>query len=613
MEIRTKALGLLSNLNPRNTDTFLEPLWLKAGLPGNMSEDKKDTENSQQEVAAFIDFEQVEEVSRVFFEESREILEDLDSLILKLEENPDDQDQVNVLFRKIHTIKGSVGAVPGGQLLGSLAHEFEALLNRIKRESRSVTRECVDLFLKSSRILKVLAQSLRDKRELYPEELSEAIELITEYGGFDFSSEAGAVRPRAVRTVATSHGDEEGVWLSMNQMNEFLRISGELLVLKNFYQMMNQTVNFRLQPEVFERRQADFAQSLGKLSDQFQSQVQTVRKEKVSESFQSLPVLIRQSSAELNKSVHLEFTGGDLLIDKGLGKDLYECLVHLVRNSIDHGIEDQFERALQGKPSLGTLSLDISEAHGQVKVVFKDDGKGLDKEKILQRAIRNALVTAERAAELSDEDIYRFVFQPGFSTRDKVTTISGRGVGMDIVLSTIDRYGGRISIENSPGNGATFTLEVPIPQHIMVESALLCVWRDFQLAVPLTTVAHISSCDELQMTTVDHLRYCQFGGMTVPLMNYSEILKLRTEESEESVRRSSAVFIRVREAVYALLVDRIEAQTDLVVKSFGKIVGGQKGFKGISILADEKVTYIVDPEKMMALMIPADSEKREAA
>lgn len=579
-----------------------------------MADEKNDLENLQQEVAAFIDFEQVEEVSRVFFEESKEILEDLDNLILKLEANPEDQDQVNVLFRKVHTIKGSVGAVPGGQLLGSLAHEFEALLTRIKREAHPVTKECVDLFLKSSRILKVLAQSLRDKREVYPEELSEAIEVISSYGTFEFSDSIAVRGPRAAMTSAGAHNsDEEGVWLSVKQLNEFLRLSGELLVLKNFFQMMNQTVNFRVQPEVFERRQSDFAQNLGKISDQFQNQVQTVRKERASESLQGLSVLVRQASTELNKSVHLEISGSDLMIDKGLGKDLYECLVHLVRNSIDHGVEDQFERAVQGKPTIGILNLDISEKNGAVHVIFKDDGKGLDRERILQRAIKNALVTPEAAPLLSDDEVYRFIFNAGFSTKDKVTTISGRGVGMDIVLSTVEKYKGKIHIENRIGAGASFHLEIPIPQHIMVESALLCAWDNFQFAVPLTSVAHICSCDEMQITSVDRLRYCQFSGLTVPLLNYSEILHLRTAASPEAVRKSSAVFIRLNEAVFALMVDRIEAQTDLVVKSFGKIIGEQKGFKGISILADEKVTYIVDPEKMMGLMMVVDESRKEAA
>lgn len=578
-----------------------------------MSDENKPQDNQEVDLSAFIDFEQVEEVSRAFFEESKEILEDLDTLILKLENNPEDQDQVNVLFRKIHTIKGSVGAVPGGQLLGSLSHEFEALLTRIKRESRPVTKDCIDLFLKSSRILKVLAQSLRDKREVYPEELSEAIEVISAYGVFDFGAESAVRSPRPVVSRTASASDDEGVWLSVKQLNEFLRLSGELLVLKNFFQMMNQTVNFRIQPEVFERRQNDFAQNLGKICDQFQGQVQTVRKEKAGDSLSGLPLLVRQASTELNKSVHLEFTGADLLIDKGLGKDLYECLVHLVRNSIDHGIEDQFERAVQGKPTIGLLNLDVHEKNGTVHVVFKDDGKGLDRERILQRAIKNALVTEADASALTDEQIYKFIFSAGFSTKEKVTTISGRGVGMDIVLSTVERYKGRIQIENNPGAGATFHLEIPIPQHIMVESALLCAWNTYQLAVPLTSVAHITSCDELQITTVDHLRYCQFSGMTVPILNYHEILNLRTSVSEDAVRKSSAVFIRQKEAVFALLVDRIEAQTDLVVKSFGTMIGEQKGFKGISILADEKVTYIVDPEKMMALMMYDQQAHQEAA
>ncbi|KHD89717.1 MAG: histidine kinase [Bdellovibrio sp. ArHS] len=568
----------------------------------------------QDDTVVLIDFAQVEEVSRVFFEESKEILEELDNQILKLEDNPSDLDQINVLFRKVHTIKGSVGAVPGGQLLGSLAHEFEALLTRIKRDHHTVTKECIDLFLKSSRIMKVLAQSLRNKSELYPEELSEAIELIASYGSFDLASEVGSANSKnnKSRPVATLSSEEQGVWLSLNQLNEFLRLSGELLVLKNFFHMMNQTVNFRLQPDLFERRQSDFSQNLNKISDQFQNQVQSVRKEKAADSFKALQLLVRQASTELNKNVQLEMLGSDLMIDKGLGQDLYEALVHIARNSIDHGIEDQFERALQGKSPIGNLILDISEKSNTIHLSFKDDGKGLDKERILQRALKNGLVSESEVSQLSDEQIYKFIFNAGFSTKDKVTTISGRGVGMDIVLAIVEKYQGKIHIDNQPGQGAAFRLEIPVPQHIMVESALLCAWGDYRLAVPLTSVAHISSCRELQMTTVDRLRFCQFSGLTVPLLNYSEVLHHQVSASEETVRSSSAVFIRLKDAVFALLVDRIEAQTDLVVKGFGRIVGEQKGFKGVSILADEKVTYIVDPERMIQLLFQLESMKEAA-
>jgi two-component system chemotaxis sensor kinase CheA len=505
-----------------------------------------------------------------------------------------------------------VGAVPGGQLLGSLSHEFEALLNRIKRENHTVTKECIDLFLQSSRLMKLLADALREKRELYPEELSEAIETITRYGGFSF--EGGSVpHKKAQRTQGrhVANSDDDGVWLSMKQLNEMLRLSGELLVLKNFFSMMNQTVNFRMSPELFERRQNDFSQNLTKISDQLQNQIQVIRKEKAQESFQGLPVLVRQTATELNKTVNFEMTGLDIQIDKSLAKDISESMVHLIRNSIDHGIEDQFERAVAGKPSIGQMKFEISDKGGVVHVTMSDDGKGLDRERIIQRAIQNGLAREEEIPNMPEEEIYKFIFQPGFSTKDKVTTMSGRGVGMDVVLTTIEKYGGHISIQTEAGQGTIFSLTYPAPSHIMVESAMLATWNDYQIAVPLTSVAHISSCDHLQITTVNHLRYCQFNGFTVPLLNYHEILNLSVNTAAEKVKASAAIFIKTKDAMFALVVDRIEAQTDLVIKNFGKIIGEQKGFKGISILADEKVTYILDPEKIMALMTRV--EKQEIA
>ncbi|WP_413559839.1 chemotaxis protein CheA [Bdellovibrio sp. HCB209] len=563
------------------------------------------------DLSGLIDFEQIEEVARVFFEESKEILDGLDPLIMKLEEAPNDIEHINVLFRKVHTIKGSVGSVPGGQLLASLSHEFEALLNRIKRESQTVTKECIDLFLLSSRLMKTLADALREKRDMYPEELSEVIETITRYSNFQFSGIAPKKAKRAAVKAAISPTGEDGVWMSTAQLNEMLRLSGELLVLKNFFSMMNQTVNFRAQPELFERRQTDFTHNLNKITDQFQNQLQVIRKEKAEESFQSVPVLVRQTATELNKTVNLEMTGLDFLIDKSLSKDISEVLVHLVRNSIDHGIEDQFERAVAGKPSIGQLSIQMSDHNGTVHVVMKDDGKGLDRDRILQRALTNGLIAPEEKDTVSDEEIYKCIFEAGFSTREKITTVSGRGVGMDVVSTLVEKYGGNISIATKPGEGTSFTMTFPAPSHILVEAAMVASWNGFQIALPLTSVAHIESCHSLQMNHVDHLRYCQFHNHTVPLLTYQEIREDRLILSEEDVQKLTAMFVRVKGSVFAILVDKVEAQTDLVVKNFGHIIREQKGFKGFSILADEKVTYVVDPEQILALL--SHSVSMEAA
>ncbi len=581
-----------------------------------MSDENKIKLELDEDAILAIDFDEIELVSQVFFEESKEVLDNLDGFILKLEDQPDDKEQINILFRRVHTIKGAVGAVPGGQLLGSVAHEFEALLNRIKVEQRSVNKECIDLFLQSSRILKILAKNLREKRDLFPEELSEAIELITRYGGFEFSDEAPLSKKPKLRVVANTQAlssEDDGVWMSTKQMNEMLHLSGELLVLKNYFQMMSQTVDFRLEPELYERRQGDFTQNLNKICDQFQTQVQTIRKEKVEECFQGLPILIRQTATELNKSVQFSSQGFDSFIDKGLGKDLYDALVHMVRNSIDHGMEDQFERTVQGKPSVGTISIDVSEEQGIVHLIYKDDGKGLNKERILARAIKNALITAEDASILTDDEIYKFILQPGFSTKEKVTTMSGRGVGMDVVLTTVEKYGGKIRIETELGKGSSFMLDVPVPQHILVEQALLCRWKDFQIAVPLKSVAYISSCDNLQSTLVNRLRFCQFNELTVPFLNYQEIVQNEVLVTDDEVQKCSAVVMKTKRGNIALLVDKVDGQTDLVVKPFGSIVKSVKGFKGISVLADEKVTYVVEPEQLLALLAQAPKSEERAA
>jgi two-component system chemotaxis sensor kinase CheA len=578
-------------------------------------EQNSQAQNGGMDIPITIDFEQVEQVANVFFEESKSILADLDKHILKFEANPEDSELVNMLFRKVHTLKGSVGAVPGGQLFGSLAHEFEALLNRIKRESLLPTKECIDLFLQSTRLLKILADALHDKRELFPEELSEVIETITKYGSFSFG-EGTTVVPASAKSKQKANAggdDDDGVWLSKKQINEILRLSGELFVLKNFYQVMNTSSTLKESPGELERRQGDFSHSLNKICDQFQTELQSIRKEKAEVSLQGLPLLVRQSSTELNKSVQLQIEGADLLIDKGLGKDLMDILVHLVRNSIDHGIEDQFERAVNGKNSEGQLKLQLQEKNGLITMEFSDDGKGLDKERILAKALSSQIVKEEDVPKLSEQDIFKFIFNAGFSTKEKVTTISGRGVGMDVVLATVDKYVGKIHVESKPNEGTCFKFEMPSPQHIMVETTLLCQWESLQIAVPLSSVAQISSTGELQFTKVDRMRFCQHQGLTIPLLSYQEILSQKIITSEEKVKNSAVVYLRSADLNFALLVDKVDAQTDLVVKPFGKIVGEQTGFKGISILADERVTYILDPENLAAALKSSNPELKVAA
>ncbi|HND84958.1 MAG TPA: Hpt domain-containing protein, partial [Pseudobdellovibrionaceae bacterium] len=293
-----------------------------------------DEDQNHQHTEIDIDFTDADltKVSHVFFEESKELLNDLDDYILKLEENPDDSQLINTLFRRVHTLKGSVGAVSGGQLFGQVAHEFENMLSRLKTEHRPATKEVIDIFLKSSRLLKIIADCLRNNIEIYPEAVSESIDLIAEFNNFSFDIGTILVgKKRKKFTVENGKEDfsEDGVWLSQKQLHELMRISGELLVLKNYHQMLHQTIDIREQYEVYERRQTEFAQNLTKISDLLQTQIMLVRKATAQDCFNGLNAVIRQGSAELNKDVQLNSEGMDEYIDKALGKDLFEFAIKL--------------------------------------------------------------------------------------------------------------------------------------------------------------------------------------------------------------------------------------------------------------------------------------------
>jgi len=560
------------------------------------SEDKK----SQPIIELDFDFNEVQVVSEAFFKESEEILADLDEHILRLEAHPHDEILLQGLFRKVHTLKGSVGAVPGGQLLGSLSHEFETLLDRLRKQKIIPTKECIEIFLHSSRLLKVLADNLRTHREIYPEELSEAIELIARYGSFQISAETEsslAGRPQGEPEIESPR-NKEGVWLSKEQMANLMQLSSDFIILKNSFQNLTGR-NENLSVRKLQEQQGTVAQSLNSLSERLQGVLEKAQKVPLTEAFSGLFPLARQAAYELKKDVRFEDIGFELEIDKVLAQDLYKSLMHMIRNSIDHGIEKSEERAQAGKPVQGTLTVLIEEKSSIIHCVIKDDGRGLDKERILQRALEKGLTNALEGSQMTEEKLFSFIFHPGFSTKEKITTMSGRGVGMDVVQNVVTKYGGAITVHSAVGMGTEIQLRIPVPKKLLVERCLLANWNEYTFAFPLSEVSHISTCDELQINEVDHLRFCQYDNCTVPLMTIEEIYQLKTVLSLEQAKKMSVVFLRMQEFYLGILVDKIEHQIDLVIKPFGPLLRRTPGFKGNSVLSDEEIAYVVDSEELL--------------
>ena len=575
-----------------------------------MSQFNGDDQDFKYDLDSIIDLVQVDQLKATFFEEAHSILSDLEDLIGQLEKNPHDFEITQTLFRKIHTLKGNVGAIPGGQMVGSIAHEFEAVLGKIKDAGVQVNDQLIDIFFKSSRILSNLINSLKEQRELYPEELSEAIELISEYGALSYQSRDLRIVHRSDKREANSP-QQHGIWLSSDLFENFMRLSGELLVLKNSFAALKDIESLKQNPVEHQKRQDDFILNLSKISDQLQNQIKVASHEKAKSLFKGLYVLVRQVATELNKDVHFSIEGEDVLLDKFLAREIYDSLVHILRNSLDHGIEDQFERATQGKSPKGQIKLVIENHDNEVLFKITDDGLGLNREKIMNKAVNKGLVSLDSAEQMTDSQIYSMIFEHGFSTREKVTTLSGRGVGMDVVKTSVLKLKGSIDLSSEQGQGLEIIIRIPHLRHIIVDSILLCQWQDSNLAIPLTAVERVVPMNEAQIIRLTEGTYLQIDGKSVLLCEYKNIYDRRFEFNKSD---GCLVIIRHKQDYLALYVDKVETQTELVVKEFDDIVKKQRGCKGLSVLSDERIVYVIDPESLIAeFFVTSSNRELEAA
>lgn len=574
-----------------------------------MSHIHDDDQDFKFDLDSIVDLVQVDQLKATFFEESQTLLSDLEGLITALEREPENSEVSQTLFRKIHTLKGNVGSIPGGQLVGSIAHEFEAVLGKIKDAGLEVNEQILDIFFKSARIIKNLIKALQEQREIYPEELSESIELISEFSSLSFTIRERPARDRSDKKDLVQ-SQQKGIWLSSEMFESLTKISGELLVLKNSYASLK-ALDAEGNKLAYEQRQNDFLLNLTKISDQFQTYIKTASHEKTKNLFKGLYVLVRQISTELNKDVQFSIEGEDVLLDKFFAREIYDSLVHIIRNSLDHGIEDQFERATQGKSPTGTIKLSVVSTESEVEFRIQDDGQGLSKDRIVQKAIAKGLVDLETVEKMSESEIYSLIFEHGFSTRDRVTTMSGRGVGMDVVKTSVEKLRGTIELHSEETKGLGITIRTPHLRHMMIENILLCHWNNKILAFPLKNVERVIPMEELSLNCINDETYAQVDGRTLLLAEYSHLF---TASSPRSYDRGCAVILKDKEQAIALYIDGVEEQTELVVKNFDSLVEKQLGCKGLSILPDDRIVYIIDPEELVgAFFLRNQSSYTEAA
>jgi two-component system chemotaxis sensor kinase CheA len=312
--------------------------------------------------------------------------------------------------------------------------------------------------------------------------------------------------------------------------------------------------------------------------------------------FNRFPRLVRDLAKSLNKKMELVITGADTELDRTVIDEIGDPLVHLIRNSGDHGIESVEERTAAGKPETGTIHLRAYHSGNHVFIEVEEDGRGINQAKVLQTAIKNGVVTEEEARRLTPEEIQMLIFAPGFSTADKISDISGRGVGLDVVKTKITSLGGNVTVTSAEGKGTKFSVQLPLTLSII--SAMLIKLGSEKYAIPLSSIVETGIIQRDNILNVHGNQMVEFRNSIIPLVSLSGVLQSPDYDEREETE-TEIVVIRKGDKLAAVMVDEFIGQSEIVLKTLGKYLTNVYAISGATILGDGYVALIIDPNALI--------------
>lgn len=390
--------------------------------------------------------------------------------------------------------------------------------------------------------------------------------------------------------------EEKNLKVPISLLDTLMHISGELTVVRNMINKLDRGLKVRYSGDRELERMSSLLEELHKLNGSLQTHILDLRKVPLKDIVAPLNRVVRDLSKQLDKIVSLKVQGAELRIDTAIAEILNNTLIHIVRNSIDHGLETSNERTENGKPSGGTLTIEAFEENDNVHVRIKDDGRGLQTERIRNRAIERGLLTEEKAKTLKDEEIWPLIFAPGFSTAEKVTDISGRGIGMSAVKEAVEAIGGAIEIESIAGMGSTMTLSMPLPKSVLITRCLFILISGMQIGIPNENVYRIvhldGQTDTAKLTKIEDSYVLSMEEELIPVVQLDQILGTSRIEIDEAKVKTIAVLRSSKGASLGVIVNDVLEFEDAVVKPFTDHLKAFDIFYGTTFLGDGSIGLI---------------------
>jgi two-component system chemotaxis sensor kinase CheA len=555
----------------------------------------------------------VDEVIWEFLVESHEGLDRLDADLVDLETDPTDPDIVASIFRTMHTIKGTCGFL-GFPRLEAVAHAGESLLGRLRDRSLVADRQIIDALLATADAVRRQLHGIEhDGAE--PDDDHAALRAwlgrlqeghvagqpaaLLPFGSHELARRE-AERAAAV-PVARPAGEHEPERASGGVADTSVRVDVELL--DRLMDLIGELVLARNQIVRASQQQSDGAllaptQRLNHVTSELQASVMKTRLQPIGSVVNRLPRVVRDLAVACGKQVRMQIEGAETEVDRSLLEAIKDPLVHLVRNAVDHGLEAPDDRVRAGKPAQGTLVLRAHHQRGKVLIELVDDGRGIAPGKVRDTAVARGIVSPAEAAVLSDEDAVALVFRPGFSTASTVTNISGRGVGMDVVRTNIEKVGGQIELRSEPGHGTAVRVEIPLTLAIIPALVVRCGTDRFALPqVQLCELVRIPAADPRRGVELVHgapvfRRY----GRLVPLIGLSDLLRggPGTGLGAPIGGAWNVLVAQANDHRFGLVVDDVVESQEIVVKPLSPLAQGADVFAGATVLGDGAIALIVD-------------------
>ena len=397
----------------------------------------------------------------------------------------------------------------------------------------------------------------------------------------DAGKKQAVAKPVTNRTVRV---DIEKLDALMNQVSE-------LIIAKNSLVSISSTESGDFQSQTFH----DQIEYLERITTNLHESVMKVRMVPIESVVAKFPRMIRDLSRKLDKKMELYMTGEDTELDRTVVDQIGDPLQHLLRNSADHGLEDNATRIERGKPEVGSIFLNAFQEGNNVIIQVGDDGNGIDVDAVRNKAIERGVITEEQAESMSQKEIVNLLFMPSFSMAKKITDISGRGVGLDVVKSNIEALGGDVEVKTALGEGTTFTVRLPLTLAII--QALMVVIREEKYAIALGSIATIEDISVEDIKYVEAKEVIHLRNKVIPLIRLDQVLDI--EPKEEEPERLTVVIVQKGESLAGLIVDSLMGQQEIVIKSLGKYINNNKIISGATILGDGEVALILDVNVLM--------------